>query len=201
MAEQSFLIFVSGGVRSGKSQFAEKLAVDLSGYTPEVGTDETPYQLHYIAAGQASDEEMKTRILRHQTDRHLSGLNWITWEQPSGLTELSDVFGEGDVVLLDCLTTLLNNELFKEENLWKNILFQEQMMAEILEAIEKITNSCHALIVVSNEVFYDTSGDQELIFIYKKILGKLHQKVVAKAKKAYLVESGIPLLMKGGELI
>ncbi|SEM09938.1 adenosylcobinamide kinase /adenosylcobinamide-phosphate guanylyltransferase [Mesobacillus persicus] len=200
MAEQSFLIFISGGVRSGKSQFAEKLAVDLSGLTPD-RTGNTPYQLHYIAAGQASDEEMKTRILRHQTDRHFSGLNWITWEQPTELTKLSEVFSKHDVVLLDCLTTLLNNEFFKEENLWGNILFQEQIMAEILEAIEKITSSCHALIVVSNEVFYDTSGDQELIYTYKKILGKLHQKVVAKAQKAYLVESGIPLLMKGGKSI
>lgn len=199
MAEQSNLIFISGGVRSGKSQFAEKLAVDLSGLTPGIEASDSPYQLHYIAAGQASDEEMKTRISRHQTDRHLSGLNWKTWEQPIRLSELSDVFSSNDVVLLDCLTTLLNNEFFKEVNLWKNIRFQEQVMAEILEAIEKITNSCRALIVVSNEVFYDTSGDQELIFIYKKILGKLHQKVVAKAKKAYLVESGIPLLMKGGE--
>lgn len=201
MAEQSFLIFISGGVRSGKSQFAEKLAVDLSGLTKEDETGETPYQLHYIAAGQASDEEMKTRILRHQTDRHLSGLNWITWEKPIGLTELSDVFSEGDVVLLDCLTTLLNNEFFKDGNLWNNILFQEQVMAEILEAIEKITISCHALIIVSNEVFYDTSGDQELIYTYKKILGKLHQKVVVRARMAYLVESGIPLLMKGGKSI
>jgi adenosylcobinamide kinase / adenosylcobinamide-phosphate guanylyltransferase len=201
VAEQSFLIFISGGVRSGKSQFAEKLAIDISGLTQEDGAGETPYQLHYIAAGQASDEEMKTRILRHQTDRHLSGLNWITWEQPTGLTELSDVFGKGDVVLLDCLTTLLNNEFFKEENLWKNILFQEEIMAEILEVIQKITNSCHALIVVSNEVFYDTSGDQELIYTYKKILGKLHQKVVARSRTAYLVESGIPLLMKGGKSI
>jgi adenosylcobinamide kinase / adenosylcobinamide-phosphate guanylyltransferase len=197
LAEQ--LIFISGGVRSGKSQFAEKLAVDLSGLTQGHETSDSPYQLHYIAAGQASDEEMKTRISQHQTDRHLSGLNWNTWEQPNGLTELSDVFGEDDVVLLDCLTTLLNNEFFKEENLWKNIRFQERIMEEILEAIEKIANSCHALIVVSNEVFSDTNGDTELIFIYKKILGKLHQKVVAKAKLAYLVESGIPLLMKGGE--
>ncbi|WP_404332760.1 bifunctional adenosylcobinamide kinase/adenosylcobinamide-phosphate guanylyltransferase [Mesobacillus maritimus] len=200
MAEQSSLIFISGGVRSGKSQFAEKLAVDLSELTREHGTSDSPYQLHYIAAGQASDEEMKTRIFRHQTDRQLSGLNWKTWEQPIRLTELSDVFGEDDVVLLDCLTTLLNNEFFKEENLWKNIRFQEQIMAEILEAIEKITNSCRALIVVSNEVFYDTSGGgQELIYTYKKILGKLHQNVVARARTAYLVESGIPLLMKGGE--
>lgn len=199
MAEQSFLIFISGGVRSGKSQFAERLAVDLSGLTPEDGTYDSPYQLHYIAAGQASDEEMKTRISRHQTDRQLSGLNWKTWEQPNGLTELSDVFSKDDVVLLDCLTTLLNNEFFKEGNLWKNIQFQEQIMSEIHEAIEKITNSCRAMIVVSNEVFYDTSTDQELIFIYKKILGKLHQNVVAKATNAYLVESAIPLLMKGGK--
>lgn len=190
MAESS-LVFISGGVRSGKSSFAEKLATDEAA--------ETGGQLHYIAAGQASDQEMEQRIRRHQEDRLNSGLNWKTWEQPVRLKALSDVFIDTDIVLLDCLTTLLNNEFFSVEEQWVNPDFQSLVMQSILEGITLISQKCHRLIIVSNEVLYESLGDNELVIIYGRMLGKLHQQIVTKANEAYLVEAGIPLLMKGME--
>lgn len=190
MAESS-LVFISGGVRSGKSSFAEKFAADKA--------EETGGRLHYIAAGQSSDPEMEKRIFRHQRDRSESGLIWKTWEQPVGLTKLSGVFTNKDIVLLDCLTTLLNNEFFRMDEQWIKPDFQRTVMQSILEGVEEIARKCQLFIVVSNEVLHERQGDNELVFIYGKMLGKLHQNIVAKAKQAYLVEAGIPLLMKGVE--
>ena len=62
MAHHSSLIFITGGVRSGKSRFAEEMTISLSKATEFSGTG----PLHYIAAMQRSDGEMKQRIIRHQ---------------------------------------------------------------------------------------------------------------------------------------
>jgi adenosylcobinamide kinase/adenosylcobinamide-phosphate guanylyltransferase len=189
MAKQSSLIFISGGVRSGKSSFAERLAAAIA--------NQTAGSLHYIAAGQSSDPEMERRIARHQKDRSKSGLNWKTWEQPRDLKQLSSVFTANDVVLLDCLTTLLNNEFFTREDLWKESFFQEQIMCSIIEGVEQIAKSCQALVIVSNEVLNERIGNNELVFTYGRMLGRLHQHIVTSAKEAYFVEAGIPVRMKG----
>ncbi|MCM3707157.1 MULTISPECIES: bifunctional adenosylcobinamide kinase/adenosylcobinamide-phosphate guanylyltransferase [Cytobacillus] len=188
MAEGS-LIFITGGVRSGKSSFAERTAAALA--------EKTDGRLHYIAAGKAYDSEMKARIQRHQNDREKSGLGWITWEKPSSLEELSGNFNHQDIVLFDCLTTLLNNELFRVEDSWRTKELQEKLSSDILRAIIEICQKCRALIVVSNEVLNEPIGENELVFTYAKLLGMLHREIVKTADEAYLVEAGIPIQMKG----
>ncbi|MCS0790582.1 bifunctional adenosylcobinamide kinase/adenosylcobinamide-phosphate guanylyltransferase [Cytobacillus firmus] len=183
------LIFISGGVRSGKSSFAERTAAGLA--------IKTEGKLHYIAAGKAYDPEMEARIQRHQEDREKSGLNWTTWEKPSALEEISGNFNKQDIILFDCLTTLLNNELFRAEDVWRNREFQENLSSDILKAITEIRKKCRALIVVSNEVLNEPIGKNELVITYSKILGTLHRNLVNMADEAYLVEAGIPIQMKG----
>lgn len=189
MAEQSSLIFISGGVRSGKSSFAERLAAKIA--------NQTGGRLHYIAAGQSSDSEMKERIARHQKDRSESGLDWKTWEQPRELQRISETFTPNDIVLLDCLTTLLNNEFFTVDDQWKEAFFQEQILCSIIEGIEQIAQKSLVLIVVSNEILNEPISSNELVFIYGRLLGRLHQHMAAIANQAYLVEAGIPIRMKG----
>jgi adenosylcobinamide kinase / adenosylcobinamide-phosphate guanylyltransferase len=189
MVEQSSLIFISGGARSGKSRFAEILA---SKWEAEVSG-----QLHYVAAGQPSDQEMKERILRHKQDREYSGLNWRTWEIPRNLSPLSGVLSMNDIVLLDCLTTLLNNEFFHEEGRWKDRDYTKKVYYQILDEIKQAAKQSRAFIVVSNEVLWEPMADQELVFAYSKVLGQLHQALVKECDHAYLVEAGVPMLMKG----
>ncbi|MBN8203809.1 bifunctional adenosylcobinamide kinase/adenosylcobinamide-phosphate guanylyltransferase [Bacillus sp. NTK034] len=183
------LIFISGGVRSGKSSFAERTAAGLA--------MKSEGKLHYIAAGKAYDPEMEARIQRHQDDREKSGLSWTTWEKPSALEEISGNFNNQDIVLFDCLTTLLNNELFRAEDDWRNREFQESLSFDILRAITEIRKNCRYLIVVSNEVLNEPIGKNELVITYSKILGTLHRNIVGMADEAYLVEAGIPIQMKG----
>lgn len=190
MAQQSSIIFVSGGVRSGKSQLAEKLA---AGIWQQAGIG----GLHYIASMQGSDGEMKQRITRHQEDRRKSGLEWQTWEKPVSIGELAPSFAGNDVVLLDCLTTWLNNELFFSDNSFQDKGFLEHLFEQMLGGIGEISRRVKALIIVSNEVLNEPIGHNELILTYNKLLGRLHQAIVKDCREAYWVEMGIPVQMKG----
>ncbi|WHX42698.1 bifunctional adenosylcobinamide kinase/adenosylcobinamide-phosphate guanylyltransferase [Mesobacillus sp. AQ2] len=189
MAGQSSLIFISGGVRSGKSRFAEVLA----------GRMETEYsgQLHYVAAGQPGDVEMRERIMRHQQDRELSGLKWRTWEIPRNLSPLSTLLTKNDIVLLDCLTTLLNNEFFHEDGQWEKADFPKMIVTKVMNELRQVAQQARTFIVVSNEVLGEAIGDGRLVFTYAQVLGQIHQALIKEADYAYLVEAGLPILMKG----
>src|SRR5947207_15991618 len=104
------LIFISGGVRSGKSSLAEKLAIKIA--------SEEGGRLHYIATGVTFDKEMKERIKKHQQDRKTAKYQWIITEQSTNIGAIADRFNSRDILLLDCVTTLLNNELFSSEHRW-----------------------------------------------------------------------------------
>lgn len=193
MAQHSSLIFITGGVRSGKSRFAEDLA-------EKIWRRQEDSKLHYIASMQKSDEEMASRIARHQEDRRKSGLPWQTWEQPVGIGELVPFFHKHDVVLLDCLTTWLNNALFFSSNGWQNIEFVEKLFTDMCQEMTAISRQVRALIIVSNEVLHEPLDTNELIITYSRLLGTLHQWIVKNAREAYVVEMGIPVPMKGAKV-
>lgn len=182
------LIFISGGVRSGKSSFAEKIALEIA---LEIGG-----QLNYLATGVASDLEMRERIAKHQVDREAGNFKWRTIEQSQNIGEIAVIFNENDIILLDCVTTLLNNELFSANQSWDDT-FLEQTMENILTGIVEIRDRANVLIVVSNEVFHEPMAENGLVFSYGRILGKIHQHLVEIADRAFLVEAGIPITMKG----
>lgn len=187
MATSPF-IFITGGVRSGKSTFAEQLAISFA--------KEKGGHLHYIATSETVDDEMKERIKRHQEERKRSSLLWRTWEQPVQIEKIAPFFGKGDILLLDCLTTLVNNEMY---------LFDreiEEIFHRVKKGIFSFIEQGSTLIVVSNEVgFEPIDHHHELVLNYCSLIGKLHRAFVEKANRAYLVESGIPILMKNHEIM
>lgn len=191
MANQGKLIFISGGVRSGKSQFAEQLAGNRRSRSETL-------TLHYIATGVAMDSEMTERIHRHQRQRSQGIDQWQTWEQPRNLALLSTCFNNQDMMLLDCLTNLVNNELFADFSRVQEGEYQREVMLNIQMGIGKLRERGHTLIVVSNEIFHEVVPAGESVLLYVKLLGKLHQWLVQEADEAYLVEAGVPICKKGG---
>jgi adenosylcobinamide kinase/adenosylcobinamide-phosphate guanylyltransferase len=183
------IVFISGGVRSGKSGVAEQ-------YVRQFASSENP--VHYIATAQITDEEMQKRIMHHQQERARQSLRWITWEQPYELHAIVDRFTEQDVILLDCLTNLLANELFWDEG-WRKEEICFQKARRIFEAIQQLGNNSKALIIVSNELFHGGVPEDPGTFRFMKMLGWLHQEIVAISSLAILVQNGIPILKKGGE--
>lgn len=191
------LIFITGGVRSGKSRFAEGLA---RSYYDDLHERCGGARLIYLATSHISDDEMRERIERHQLDRHGSGYPWVTWEQPVQMMTLVPALERDDVLLIDCLTTWLSNELFQpafsmvgENGELRSVDFLlEQMRLHILQPLQKMATQS-ACLLVSNEIAH------EPLFLYDpwtqcyiEILQRLHQEIVAMADQAYLIEYGLP---------
>lgn len=182
METSSSIIFVTGGVRSGKSSFAESLAIEYA--RKERG------DLYYIATSLNTDAEMQERIARHQQIRKMHKVKWKSMEQSADIGELTGIFSKRDVVLLDCLTLLVNNELFFKDQ--PQDLIEGKLKKEIVE----LSRTCRYFILVSNEVTYEPLSDP-FVQKYCRILNRLHLFLVQYAKEAYLVESGIVQRKKG----
>jgi adenosylcobinamide kinase / adenosylcobinamide-phosphate guanylyltransferase len=182
------IIFICGGVRSGKSSFAESRADFYKSVVPEA-------DLHYIACGRAVDDEVGQRIRKHQADREKSEHSWITWECPVDIGSLSEKFSSNDIVLLDCVTTLLTNEMFSAES-----INERKLTEKIVEDVKKLSKNAGRLLLVSNDVFCEPVSTNDFVRNFTKILGMVHQKLVEIAAEAYSVKNGIPVLKKGRRL-
>jgi len=163
------LVFISGAVRSGKSTLGEELAVCLAGGKRKI----------YLATSRHYDQEMTKRIELHQQKR--AGRGFLTIEKSSDLGDVVSTLRKSDTVLLDCLGTLLANEMFDRKEMPASKFIQEKLWADLLKLYESVEN----LIVISNEVFGDGIVYDGLTESYIRTLGKLHCKL-AKASDVAL---------------
>ncbi len=180
----SELIF--GGARSGKSQLAEKRAID------------TGLRVIYIATAQALDGEMKQRIAHHQARRPSE---WGLVESPLYLAETLRQHAAPDVCLLvDCLTLWLTNLLFagqaaNQAEAGKPVncpLFEGEIMA-LIAVLPKLPGK---IILVSNEVGCGIVPMASLSRLFADEQGRLNQRVAAVCEKVTLVAAGLPLVLK-----
>ena len=154
------IALVIGGSGSGKSAYAEQMAVKAAGNG----------SLYYVATMQVYDEEGKKKVERHQKMR--AGKGFLTIEQPRRLKEAAKkvatekvsagkVAAErvpvGKIVLLECMSNLVANEMFSEENL--SAVMDEakvkQLSHEIISGVTALQDSCDILIIVTNQIFED----------------------------------------------
>ncbi len=169
------IYFITGGARSGKSAFAEKLAGELGG------------KRAYLATAQALDPEMAARIQKHRKDR---GTAWDTYEEPIAVAQLlKRLSGRYDVVLLDCLTLWLSNVMAHTEGDGAVTSRTEDLVA----AIEKFDGAC---IIVSNEVGLGIVPDNPLARRFRDFAGILNQRVALAAHEVYFTAAGIPVKIK-----
>lgn len=175
-----FPAFVLGGVRSGKSVFAERLAMDVSRASgaPVV----------YIATAEAFDGEMKERIERHRTRRPPE---WRTVEEPVAVSDLLRRLPSGCVVLLECLTLLVNNWILA--GMETDAEF-DRRKDDLLTAMASYQGS---LIVVSNEVGLGVMPVNVLARHYADWLGLLNQSVASLSARVLLMVAGRPLEVGG----
>ena len=177
------LIFITGGARSGKSNFAEKMAVSFG------------KPVAYIATAEPLDKEMAERIKKHKNRR---SVNWETYEEPIKVRELVSRLGlEKEVILIDCLTLLTSNLLLRKEEKVEDSKWQEEILAEI-ERLAEISYEVPArVIIVTNEVGMGLVPDNPLGRIYRDILGRANSIIADKADEVFMMVSGIPLKIKG----
>ena len=187
---KSTIILCSGGARSGKSEFAEQLALSLKG------------RKAYVATGQAFDDEMKDRIKKHQLRR---GKEWITFEIPLHLHKnWEQIKNVSDVILIDCLTMFTSNHVFahgdintqEDSNRIESIILKELRLL-----LQEINNSNDKTVIfVTNEIGLGIVPENKLARYFRDITGRVNREVASAANKMYLTISGVTIELKSQEV-
>ena len=168
-------ILILGGARSGKSTYAEMLAAQFP-------------QVTYLATAQGFDEEMRARIAQHQAQRPA---HWRTVECPLHPASALRDAGKSDLFLLDCLTLLVSNLLLAHEE------DAEQVVdGEIDALLVAYQNSGASLICVSNELGLGVVPDNALARRYRDLLGRVNQRLAARADVVYFMVAGMAIDLK-----
>ncbi|MBU8907185.1 bifunctional adenosylcobinamide kinase/adenosylcobinamide-phosphate guanylyltransferase [Desertibacillus haloalkaliphilus] len=187
------MIFVTGGVRSGKSHFAEQLVQKCA---------KSNSTLHYIATSICVDQEMEERVQRHQDERMKQTQRWLTSEASRHIESCFSKIDEKDVVLLDCLTNLVSNELFygwqEGDEKWKDEDYRNRLFERLAMTLTILKKKANTTVIVSNELFQGELPTDPGTLYYLHFLGNLHQFVVHLSDTAMLVEAGIPIIKKQG---
>ncbi len=178
---------ITGGARSGKSTFALQQALRLAPEGP-VG---------FIATAQANDADMAERIARHRAERDE---RFLTFEAPLDLgAALADPRPAGFVV--DCLTVWCANLLFSIQPDWNDLTPTPDVAPfdRTVGALLGQLSTCNRpILLVTNEVGYGIVPADPLSRTYRDWLGRLNQRIAARAERVTLVVAGIPVAVKGG---
>lgn len=177
--EMAKLVLILGGVRSGKSRFAQELAARLSGAG-----------VLFVATAEGRDAEMRERIEFHRGSRPAE---WETLERPLEVgAVLAREAGRHDVVVIDCLTLLVSNILLQAAD-------SEPQRAQALVEAEtrSLLAACRqrpgTVIIVSGEVGLGVVPDNPLARTFRDLLGWANQALAAEAAATYLMVSGFPV--------
>lgn len=184
------LYIITGGSGSGKSEFAEKIAVSKHQSEYRDGN------LYYIATMYPYDEECHNRIRKHQDMRR--GKGFQTMECYTHLEEIT--IGNEDVVLLECMSNLLANEMYRNEGGIKarGRMGDIQLKTAVLEPVLRLEKEAGCLIIVTNEVFSDGVHYEEETTEYIRLLGKINTFLARRADAVVEVVYSIPVYQKGG---
>ncbi len=180
-------IFISGGCKNGKSYLAQRLAKAQS---------EGNGNLFYIATMLPADDEDYERIERHRAER--MGWGFDTIECHNNITKCFKSLMRDDVYLLDSVTALLANEMFKA-GLSPDLFAYETISGELTALCGEFKN----LVIVSDYIYSDYMGYDELTVQYCKGLGfidralaKICDAVIECCYGNYIIHKGSGDLLK-----
>lgn len=166
------IYYITGGERSGKSSYAQKLAESLT---------EKPY---YLATSRIWDADFQKRVDRHVSDRDE---RWTTIEEEKNI---SAVIQENTVVVVDCVTLWLTNFYVDTKyNVQDSLLLAK-------EEIEKLKQLNATIIIISNEIGMGVHSDTEIGRKFTELQGWTNQEIAKVSDKAVFMVSGLPLTLK-----
>lgn len=166
------IILITGGQRSGKSNYAEQMALSLSNRPV------------YLATSRVWDEEHRKRIELHIANR---GEEWINIEIDK---ELSSVALSDQVVLIDCVTLWATNYFF---DLNSDIT---KSLSALKKEFDKFTQQHAVFIFVTNEIGSGEMSQNEIQRKFADLQGWLNQYIASKADEVHLLVCGIPVKIK-----
>ena len=179
------ITLVYGGSSSGKSEFAENLVC------------QTNYKNKYYLATMKSREDTKERIERHRQIR--SGKGFVTLEHDvdivNAIPEIDNIDSgdfstsntDGEIVLLECMSNLVANEMFKDGEIYS----ADTCVAKILSDVKEIEKCVASLVIVTNNVFEDGLSYDVGTKEYLRALGTINRRLAARASEVYEVVVGI----------
>lgn len=187
------LHLVLGGARSGKSAFAESVALAASHERADLpATDQDGETARaqngpriYLATSRVYDDMHAERIARHRESRDS---DWQLHEEPVALSEsLTRLDRPDTVILVDCLTLWLTNLLLDKEDIGNHV-----------ERLERTLPSLSAhVILVANEVGLSVAPETALGNAFRDEAGLLNQRIAACADLVDFIAAGLPLRLKG----
>ena len=180
------IILITGGQRSGKSEYAERLALSLS---------DRPV---YLATSRIWDDEFRQRVDIHKARR---GPQWTNIEEEK---ELSRHDLTGRVVVIDCITLWATNYFFDlQPDSMRSAKAASEHVSRTLDALKseflRFTQQDATFIFVTNEIGSGGVSDNETQRKFTDVEGWMNQFVAGHADEVVLMVSGIPVKIKGGE--
>ena len=180
------IIFIIGGARSGKSHYAQELAL------------KSPQPVMFVATAEAGDAEMRQRIENHRKSRPAT---WKTLEVTTRIgRKISQKMGGAQTVIVDCITLLVNNIFKQHGNLTDETinasLIEKEVTAEINELVNCIKQANANFIIVSNELGLGLVPADRISRLYRDLLGKANQTLAQNVDEVYFMAAGLPLLLK-----
>ncbi|MEX0975448.1 MAG: bifunctional adenosylcobinamide kinase/adenosylcobinamide-phosphate guanylyltransferase [Bacillota bacterium] len=176
------MILITGGVRSGKSRLAERLA------------RESGDKVTYIATMEPLDEEVRERIRAHRERRPP---HWVTVEEPLAVPEAVAEHGRtSDAVIVDCLGLLVSNILLRQTEEMPYTLRCDEVLDRVRGLAEVAAQVSARVIVVSNEVGAGVVPESLLGRIFRDAMGWSNQILAEAARHVFLTVAGIPVDIK-----
>jgi len=166
------IYYITGGERSGKSHYAQNLALELSN---------SPY---YLATSRVWDGDFLERVKRHVSERDE---RWTTIEEEK---HLGNVDITGKTVVIDCVTLWLTNWYIDTKNDVDECL--EKGKEELLQLFKKEAN----IIIISNEIGMGVHAQTKMARKFTELQGWMNQFIAQKADQAIFMVSGLPVKLK-----
>lgn len=181
----SKITLVTGGTRSGKSSFGEKLLKEYDDVT-------------YIATLIAVDDEMKERVRKHRESRNQM---WNTIEGYNDLY-LKISYIKEKYIMLECIGTMITNLIFDQyidvDDLRKDEInkLEESIANQVSLLIHEIKKNDKNVVIITNEVGFSLVSEYKLGRIFTDILGRVNQMLARESDEVYLVACGLPMRLK-----
>jgi adenosylcobinamide kinase/adenosylcobinamide-phosphate guanylyltransferase len=177
------IILITGGRRSGKSEYARRAAEALPG------------RRVFVATCPVVDAELADRVRAHRLEREAAG--WHTREEE---IELADALREAvdfRVALVDCLTLWVNNLVYRAVQEHRTVT-ERDMEHRCRELIAVCREQTATVILVTNEVGMGIVPENALSRLYCDLLGRCNQVMASSADRVVFMTCGLSIVVKGG---
>ncbi|MGN0047595.1 MAG: bifunctional adenosylcobinamide kinase/adenosylcobinamide-phosphate guanylyltransferase [Bacteroides sp.] len=166
------IVLITGGARSGKSSYAERMALQLA-----------PNPI-YMATAHVWDEEFRQRVVRHQQAR---GPEWTNVEEEQYLSRHRV---EGRVVLIDCVTLWCTNFFFHMQG------DVQRSLEALKQEFDRFTQQEATFLFVTNEIGMGGTSENELQRKFTDLQGWMNQYIASRADEVVMMVCGIPMKVK-----